>query len=72
MTKTKIVAITKVYKPPKRKCGKGHFKGQKRPYFCFSTIRVFIRSIYMAGRAYIIGIENMAKFRYGSLQHAPF
>ena len=61
-----------LYKPLKRKFAKGHFKGQKRPYFCFPTLSVFIRSIYIASRADIIGMNSIPEFRYGSLLCPPF
>ena len=61
-----------LYKPSKRKFANGHFKGQKRPYLCFPTLSVFIRSIYIASRADIIGMNSIPEFRYGSLLCPPF
>ena len=61
-----------LYEPSKRKFAKGHFKGQKRPYFCFSTLRVFIRSINIGTRGDTIDMASMLEFRYRSLLHPTF
>ena len=64
------LTIFVLYIPLNRKFTVGHFKGPKRPYFCFSTLKVFIRS--MACSADIVGIETKAEFWFGSVLYIPF
>ena len=61
-----------LYKPPKRKFPKGHFKGQKRPHFHFSTLSLSLWSIFRASRVSSNDIKSIPEFRCGSLLYPPF
>ena len=61
-----------LYNPRKRNFAKGHFKGQKKPCFCFLTKLSPLDPYKWLRREGISSKGSIPEFRYWSLLHSQF